>query len=101
MNIIEILQKLRDDIKEWVTNNLNAINDKIESQNKFITMLSPSGVSYEVLITDDGELFTRKKAIESLEVQDKNTIEITSASGKIYTVSITDDGELVTEIKDE
>ena len=31
MNIIEVLQQLRDDIKTWVTNNIQALNQKIES----------------------------------------------------------------------
>ena len=31
MNIIQALKKLRDDIKAWVTNNLNALNTKIEN----------------------------------------------------------------------
>ena len=32
MNILEILVQLRDDIKAWVTNNLNALNAKIDEK---------------------------------------------------------------------
>ena len=32
MNILNILKQLRDDIKEWVTNNLNALNAKIDEK---------------------------------------------------------------------
>lgn len=32
MNILEAIKKLRDDIKAWVTNNLNAINTKIDQK---------------------------------------------------------------------
>lgn len=31
MNIIQAIKKLRDDIKAWVTNNLHALNTKIEN----------------------------------------------------------------------
>lgn len=31
MNIIQTLQQLRDDIKTWVTNNIQALNQKIDS----------------------------------------------------------------------
>lgn len=31
MNIIEALQQLRNDIKTWVTNNIQALNQKVES----------------------------------------------------------------------
>ena len=32
MNIIQTLERLRDDIKLWVTNNLNALNAKIDEK---------------------------------------------------------------------
>lgn len=32
MNILEILVQLRDDLKTWVTNNLNALNNKIDEK---------------------------------------------------------------------
>ena len=32
MNILQILKQLRDDIKAWVTNNLNALNAKIDEK---------------------------------------------------------------------
>lgn len=32
MNILDALKQLRDDIKTWVTNNLNALNAKIEEK---------------------------------------------------------------------
>ena len=32
MNILNILKQLRDDIKAWVTNNLNALNSKIDEK---------------------------------------------------------------------
>lgn len=32
MNILDILKQLRDDIKTWVTNNLNALNTKIDEK---------------------------------------------------------------------
>lgn len=32
MNILQILQQLRDDIKIWVTNNINALNAKIDEK---------------------------------------------------------------------
>lgn len=32
MNILQVLQQLRDDIKLWVTNNLNALNAKIDEK---------------------------------------------------------------------
>lgn len=32
MNILQTLQQLRDDLKSWVTNNLNAINAKIDEK---------------------------------------------------------------------
>jgi ABC-type Zn uptake system ZnuABC Zn-binding protein ZnuA len=32
MNILETLVQLRDDLKTWVTNNLNALNKKIDEK---------------------------------------------------------------------
>ena len=32
MNILDTLKQLRDDIKIWVTNNLNALNAKIDEK---------------------------------------------------------------------
>ena len=32
MNILNALKQLRDDLKTWVTNNLNALNAKIDSK---------------------------------------------------------------------
>lgn len=32
MNILDIIKKLRDDLKVWVTNNLNALDRKIDEK---------------------------------------------------------------------
>lgn len=37
MNLLEALVKLRDDLKTWTTNNILALNDKIEDNNEELT----------------------------------------------------------------
>lgn len=37
MNLLEALVKLRDDLKTWATNNILALNDKIEDNNEKFT----------------------------------------------------------------
>jgi hypothetical protein len=36
MNILDALKKLRDDLKVWVTNNLNALDRKIDEKTVLI-----------------------------------------------------------------
>ena len=45
MNILQILVKLRDDIKTWVTKNLQYLNEKIDANNANITEIISKNIS--------------------------------------------------------
>lgn len=69
MNILDALKQLRDDIKAWVTNNLNAINTKID-QNKVqidnkLDSTSTNPVQNKVIATSLSNYYT-KEEVEQL-----------------------------------
>ena len=104
MNIIQVLQKLRDDIKSWVITNLKAIDAKIgdstvsDQISEAIDNIDiPSKVSQ--LENDNNYISSIPDEYPTIdEVQELvKSVRIESPSGLIYVISVTDDGALITE----
>ena len=75
MNIIDALIRLRDDLKEWVTNNINVLQDTIPSTDDFATR------EYVNEKLEDVDLTTSIKINGEIYTQDNGTIELPDMRG--------------------
>lgn len=82
MDILNILKRLRDDIKTWVTNNLNVLNTKID--NKLDSGALPGAIDNAIAqAKESGDLKGEKgdDGISATHSWSGTTLTVTSASG--------------------
>lgn len=82
MNILNALARLRDDIKTWVTNNINSLNTKID--NKLDSSVLPGAINDAIAqAKESGDLKGEKgeDGISATHSWNGTILTITSASG--------------------
>lgn len=82
MNILNALVRLRDDIKTWATNNLNALNTKID--NKLDSAALPGAIDNAIAQAKESGDFKGEKGDDGVSATHSwsgTTLTITSASG--------------------
>lgn len=82
MNILNALTRLRDDIKTWVTNNINSLNTKID--NKLDSSTLPGAINDAIAQAKESGDLKGEKGEDGVSVTHSwsgTTLTVTSASG--------------------